>query len=73
MCFLDGLLQRSGCVQVNSNFSQTRGQPHEGREAFRVIRAKMSLYTQPAGWLSGSPAEQEYRLFSCWLEGVNEI
>lgn len=73
MSFLDGLLQRSGCVQVNSNFSQTKWQPHEGREAFRIMKAKINLYTQPAGCLSGSPAEQEYHLFSYWLEDMNTI
>lgn len=73
MSFLDGLLQCSGCVQVNSNFSQTRWQHHEGREAFRIMRAKINLYTQPAGCLSGSPAEQEYCLFSYRLEDTNTI
>lgn len=71
MSFLDGLLQCSGCVQVNSNFSQIRWQPHEGRETFRIMRAKINLYTQLAGCLSGSPAEQEYCLFSYQLEYIN--
>lgn len=43
MSFLDGLLQHSGCVQANSNFSQTRWQPQEGRAAFRIMRAKINL------------------------------
>lgn len=49
MSFLDELLQCSGCVWVNSNLSQARWQPHEGREAFRIVRTKINLCAQPAG------------------------